>query len=151
MLPFELDTDASNTGLEAVLYQKSPTGNKVISNASRSLTPSEKNYPSFKLEFLTLKWAITDKFSDNLTGNKFTVYTDNNPLTHILTSAKLDATGQRWASSLADYNFDIVYKPGKTNIDADAMSRYPNERVEDNGNAVKITNEAVMAIGTRST
>ena len=42
-----------------------------------------------------------------------------------MTTPKLDATGQRWASELADYNFTIRYKPGKHNIEADALSRFP--------------------------
>ena len=58
-------------------------------------------------------------------GGQFDVYTDNNPLTYILTSAKLDATGQRWVASLANYNFQIFYKSRKTNVEADALSRIP--------------------------
>ena len=48
---------------------------------------------------------------------------DNNPLTYILTSAKLDAIGQRWVASLADYDFTIHYQSGKQNIEKDALSR----------------------------
>ena len=48
---------------------------------------------------------------------------DNNPLTYILISAKLDATGQRWVADLACYDFDIQYRSGKENIDADALFR----------------------------
>ena len=65
----------------------------MIAYASRSLSPSERNYPAHKLEFLALKWAITDKFHEYLYGAKFQVFTDNNPLTYVLTTAKLDATG----------------------------------------------------------
>ena len=49
--------------------------------------------------------------------------TDNNPLTYVLTTAKLDATGQRWVAQLSNYNFSIQYKPGKNNTDADSLSR----------------------------
>ena len=44
-----------------------------------------------------------------------------------MTAPKLDATGQRWVAELADYTFDIKYKPGKHNIEADALSRLPLE------------------------
>lgn len=87
------------------------------------MSKSEKNYPTHKLEFLALKWAITEKFSDYVMGQTFSVYTDNNPLPYILTSAKLDATGHRWVAALSAYQFSITYKPGKTNTDADALSR----------------------------
>ena len=53
------------------------------------------------------------------------MFTDNNPLTYILTTAKLDATGQRWVANLANYTFSIKYKSGKSNVDADALSRNP--------------------------
>ena len=53
------------------------------------------------------------------------VCTDNNPLTYILTTAKLDATGQRWVASLANYDFKVKYRSGKQNIDADSLSRIP--------------------------
>ena len=88
-----LHTDASGEGLGAVLHQQQDGVNRVISYASRSLSKAEKNYPVHKLEFLALKWAVTEKFHDYLYGNEFTVMTDNNPLTYVLSSAKLDATG----------------------------------------------------------
>lgn len=85
-----------------------------------------KNYPAHKLEFLALKWAVVDKLHDYLYGNSFTVRTDNNPLTYVLSTAKLDATSHRWLASLANYNFSIQYRSGKTNTDADALSRLPS-------------------------
>ena len=124
-LPFFLTTDASSLGLGAVLYQKQDGVDKVIAYASRGLRPTEKNYPAHKLEFLALKWAITDKYHDYLYGNTFDVYTDNNPLTYVLSKAKLDATGHRWLAALSAYNFTINYKPGKSNSDADGLSRRP--------------------------
>ena len=123
--PFELHTDASTKGLGAVLYQDQGGVKRVIAYASRSLSRSEKNYAVHKLEFLALKWAITEKFYDYLYGNNFIVFTDNNPLTYVLSSAKLDATGQRWISSLAEFNFTISYRPGLKNGDADSLSRIP--------------------------
>ena len=47
---------------------------------------------------------------------------DNNPLTYVLSTAKLDATGHRWVAALSNYTFSIIYKPGKGHHDADALS-----------------------------
>ena len=123
--PFQVHTDASSTGLGAVLYQRQDGKERVVAYASRSLKPAEKNYPAHKLEFLALKWAITEKFHDYLYGSKFEVLTDNNPLTYILTSAKLDATGQRWVAALSAYNFTLTYRCGTQNAHADGLSRIP--------------------------
>ena len=124
--PFVLHCDASEKGLGAVLYQKRDGKARVISYASRTLTDAEKNYHlhSGKLEFLALKWAVTERFSDYLCyGPPFTVFTDNNPLTYVMSSAKLNATGLRWVADLSNYQFTIRYRPGKLNGDADGLSR----------------------------
>jgi transposase InsO family protein len=76
-----------------------------------------------KLELAGLKWAITEKFRDYLIGSQFTVYTDNNPLCYVMTSAKLGATEQRWVAQLSQFRFDIVYQPGRQNGAADGLSR----------------------------
>ena len=123
---FQLHTDASELGLGGVLYQADHMGVlKVIAHASRSLSQMERNYPAHKLEFLALKWAVTDCFHEYLYGGKFDVYTDNN--TYILSSAKLDTCRQRWVTPLVNYDFRLFYKVGKTNIEADALGRIPRE------------------------
>ena len=65
-LPFILHTNSSLEGLGAVLYQVHNGVKRVIAYASRSVNKTEMNYPVHKLEFLALKWAITDKFHDYL-------------------------------------------------------------------------------------
>ena len=72
-------------------------------------TPSktEHKYLAHTLEFLALKWAITEQFHKYLNANNFVMCTDNNPLAYILTSAKLHATGHWWVGSLAHYNFTL--------------------------------------------
>ena len=79
---FQLHTDASELGLRGVLYQADDKGRlMVIANASRSLSQMERIDPVHKLEFLALKLAFIDCFHEYLYGDKFDVYTDNNPLT----------------------------------------------------------------------
>lgn len=74
------------------------------------------------LEFLALKWAMAEKFQEYLLGHKCLVRTDNNPLSY-LTTAKLGATEQRWAAELTVFDFEIQYRSGKDNQNADALSR----------------------------
>ena len=117
--PFKLHIDASTTGLDAFLYQEQDWNNQVIGYASWPLSKSEFCYPAHKLEFLALKWV----FTKYLHGNTFTVYSNNNPLTYVLIIAKLDVTGHWWIFNLAKFNFTIHYHLGKSNVNADTLSR----------------------------
>ena len=84
----------------------------VVAYASRRLKPTEKNmhnYSSRKLDLLALKWSVTEKFKDHLLGSKFTVFTDNNPLTH-LDNAKLGAMEQGWVADLAPFDFELKFR-----------------------------------------
>ncbi len=105
--PFIVTTDGVREGLGAVLYQEQDGLERVIAYASRGLRPSERNYPAHKLEFLCLKWALADKLKDYLYGNTFEVRTDNNPLTYVTHTAKLDATSHRWLAALSTFNFEV--------------------------------------------
>ena len=113
--PFILETDVSLKDLGAVLSQKGDDNEiLVVTYASRSLRPSEKSmrdYSSAKIELMALKWSVCDKFKDYLLGSKFTVFTDNNPLCYIK------------SSELVLYDFDIIYRTGKSNLVADVLSR----------------------------
>ena len=112
---FKLHTDASENGLGAVLYQKQEDGTDcVIAYASWTLSKSERNYDAHKLGFLALKWSVTERFHEYLYGGHFEIYMDNNPLTYILTTAKLDATGQRWVASLSQLQFQNFLQEWKT-------------------------------------
>ena len=87
------------------------------------------NYSSVKLELLALKWAVTEKLRDYLLGSKFTIYTDNNPLTYVKES-KLRVAQIRCPSKLALFDFDIKYRSGKPNQAADALSHCPKTENE---------------------
>ena len=124
--PFLLETDASKQGLGAVLYQKQSDGHyHPVAFGSHSLTPSEKNYHSSKLEFLMLKWSITEHFKEYLAYSPFVVRTDNNLLTYVLTMPNLDATGHQWVGVLASFQFKLENQKGADNGAADVLSRVP--------------------------
>ena len=93
--------------------------------ASRALSRSESYYLAHKLEFLALKWAVTESFQEYLYGNTFTSYSDNNPLTYFLTTTKLDAMEHRWIAKLAKFKFKVYYQSENLNMEADALSRIP--------------------------
>ena len=120
---FLLETDASKEGLGTVLSQKQEDGwFHLVAYGSRALTTHEKNYHSMKLEFLALKWAVTEHFKEYLLYQPFLVRTNNNPLTYIMSTPNLDATGHHWVSALAKYNFQLEYQKGRDNAAADALS-----------------------------
>ena len=124
--PFLLETDASKEGLGVVLSQKQDDGcYHPVVFGSRTLMPSEQNYHSSKLEFLALKWSVTDHFKEYLAYTLFTVHTDNNPLTYVLTTPKLDATGHRWVRALASSEFTLEYQKGSDNATTDTLSQVP--------------------------
>lgn len=98
----------------------------MVAHASRTLTLAEQKYHfhSGKLEFIALKWAITKWFRGYLYYSPhFTVFSDNDPLSYILTTPKLDFTRLRWVCELSDFQFTVKYKPGPLNRDADGLSR----------------------------
>ena len=124
--PFLLEMDASKEGLGAVLSQKQDNGRfHPVAFSSRSLTPTKKDYHSSKLEFLALKWGITEHFREYLAYAPFMVKTDNNPLTYVLTTPNLDATGLCWVGALASFEFKLEYQKGLENGAADALSCIP--------------------------
>ena len=124
--PFLLETDASKEGPGAVLSQKQGNGHyHPVTFGSCSLTPSEKNYHSFKLEFLTLKWSVMEHFKEYLAYLPFVVRMDKNPLTYVLTMPNLDATGHWWVSALASFQFKLEYQKGANNGATDALSWVP--------------------------
>ena len=83
-----------------------------------------------------------------LYGSTFNVHTDNNPLTYVLTTAKLDAASHHWVGKLANYNFRLHYGVGKANIEADALSRvsWPGCMPDSSGTHLKVTAAAVWAV-----
>ena len=119
-----LSCDASRNGLGTVLDQEQDDMKfRPVAFASRRTSATEKQYPIHKLEFLSLKWSVTEKFKHYLRTKPFLCYTDNNPLRYVFNTGKLDATAQRWVAQLEPYDLIVKYKPGVTNTVADALSR----------------------------
>ena len=111
--PFLMETDVSKDGLRVALSQKQADGcYHPVAYSSRALMPHEKNYHLTKLEFLALNWAVTGHFKEYLPYQPFLVNTDNNPLTYIIMTPNLDATGHQWVGALVQFNFKLEYQKG---------------------------------------
>ncbi|XP_062698374.1 uncharacterized protein K02A2.6-like [Aedes albopictus] len=120
--------DASPVGLGAVLIQFSDPNNdfhpRVVSYASKSLSPTEKRYCQTEKEALALVWAV-ERFSVYLLGRKFELETDHKPLEVIFGSTSRPcARIERWLLRLQAYTFVVRYRKGSENV-ADSLSRLP--------------------------
>lgn len=114
----------ATVALDLCCCKSRKAGYRPIAYASRGLRHTERNMAnssSMKLEFLVLTRATTEKFREYLLRHKCAVYTDNNPLS--LLTMKLGSTEQRCAAQLTSFDFKIKYWSGKSNKNADALSR----------------------------
>ena len=123
--PFRLYTDASNTGLGAILAQVQEGKERIICCASRSLSKSERNYSTTKKECLAIIWGIKN-FRSYLLPRHFEIFTDHYSLQWLKSMKSEDAMLSRWAASLEDYDFEIKHRPGKKQGHVDALSRLMN-------------------------
>src|ERR1044071_9298639 len=122
---FIIYTDASGTGLGAVLAQKNGEGKEgVIAYASKSLNKAEQNYSVTDQECLAVIWAIKH-FQHYLGLKPFQVVTDHSALKWLQTSKIPTGRRARWMMFLQQFDFEIVHRPGKANANADALSRVP--------------------------
>ncbi|KRX22547.1 Retrovirus-related Pol polyprotein from transposon, partial [Trichinella nelsoni] len=120
---FLVDVDASEDAIGAVLSQqgdKGPPG--VVAYASRSLSRAERSYCATRREMLALVWA-THHFRPYLYGRKFTARTDHNSLKWLRNFREPEGQVARWLEKLAEFDFEVVHRPGKKHQNADALSR----------------------------
>ena len=99
---------------------------RVVSCQSRQMKPAEKNYPVHDKVLLAMHYALI-KFRLYLLGERtFALYTDHASLRTAMKSPHLSQRMARWLSFFSEYSFVVHYKPGKTDILADALSRRPD-------------------------
>jgi hypothetical protein len=120
--PFVLSTDASNEAIGAVLSQGSIGKDLPIAYASRTLNNAERNYPTIEKELLAIVWGCKH-FRPYLYGRKFTIVTDHRPLTWIFSVKDPSSRLLRWRLRLEEFDYEVIYKKGSENRNADALSR----------------------------
>lgn len=131
---FIIQTDSSDSGLGACLSQEQQEEGEVriIAFASRTLRGPEKNYTVTEKETLAIIFALKT-WRTYVLGRPLILKTDHKALTFLLSCRLLSARLTRWILFLQEYQFSIEYCPGKENIVADTLSRFPedlNEKVE---------------------
>ncbi|CAM5146816.1 unnamed protein product, partial [Eretmochelys imbricata] len=121
--PFMVFTDASDTGLGAVLMQEDGKGERhPIVYLSKKFLPREPHYAAIEKECLAMVRALK-KLEPYLFGRHFTVYTDHSPLTWLHQMKGANTKLLRWSLLLQDYDMDVVHVKGRANMIADALSR----------------------------
>ena len=146
--PYILETDASIQGLGAILSQEQDGRIHPVAYASRSLSPQERNYGITELETLAVVWAISH-FKSYLYGHSVTVYTDHSAIKAILETPSPTGKHARWWTKVYGSGVKqvhIVHRSGKTNTNADALSRNPLPLTQD----VCSDNEDVQVAAVRS-
>ena len=119
---FILSTDASQTGIGAVLKQEHDGMKMPVMYISRKLKPAETRYSTIERECLALVWA-TKRLHPYLYGREFILETDHQPLFFIDRSKIDNDRIMRWALTLQEYRYSIRVVKGKDNTTADFLSR----------------------------
>src|SRR5436190_20579113 len=134
--PFILTTDASGIAVGGILSQGEINKDRPIAYASRTLTDNELKYDTYEKEALAIVYCVKH-FRPYLYGRKFTLVTDHKPLTWFRNAQDANMRILRWRLKLAEYDYDVVYKAGKTNVNADALSRNPIDLAETDCKIIK--------------
>ena len=122
----EIYTDASNYGMSAILGQIHNDKHVVICYSSKMFNATQLNYSISEKECCALIYAV-QKYRHYIYGSHFTVYTDHNPLKYITKIKNPNGRLMRYSMILQEYDFEVLYKPGKRHQNADTLSRYPFE------------------------
>jgi hypothetical protein len=121
--PFMIFTDASATGLGAILSQKDDEGReRVVRYASRRTSDSERNYSATNLECLGVVWAVKH-FRKYVTGTHFQIITDHSAIKSLMKTINPQGQTARWIIELQNYDFEIIHKAGRTHSNVDTLSR----------------------------
>jgi hypothetical protein len=128
--PLLITTDASNCAVGAMLSQMAEDGSeRPVAFESKKLNDAQINYPTYEKELYAIIYAL-EKWGHYVRSSPFTtlIVTDHQPLKHVTSFEPASQRQCRWNAFLSSFNYEIVYRPGKSNSVADALSRRPDYR-----------------------
>ncbi|HBS53334.1 MAG TPA: hypothetical protein DD806_04965 [Flavobacterium sp.] len=96
-----------------------------ITFLSRTLNKTEESYATNEKEMLAIIWSLNTLRNFLYGSRKILIFTDHQPLTFALSNKNTNSKMKRWKAILEEYNYELKYKPGSTNVVADALSRLP--------------------------
>ena len=129
--PLVLSSDASSFGAGACLTQNQSGDVRVIAYASTTFNSAQLNYSTIEQELAAIRWSV-HAFRGFIMGVKFILYTDHRPLIFMSNMSKQNTRIIRTMNELAEYDFDVRFRPGRDNFVADTMSRlYTPPEIED--------------------
>ena len=143
-LPYTVHTDASGFAIGAALMQDHGSGLQPIAFISHKMIPAEQRYATHEQELLAIVSALR-QWRHFLYGRRFTIITDHHSLTHFQKQQNLSLRQARWSEFLQNYEFDIVYKPGSSNVVADALSRRHDLELTSHSN----TSNSINTVNTK--
>ena len=120
----KVQCDASGWNTGAVLLQRANEHDawKPVAFTSQRMNSHEVNYAIHDKEMLAVVHALKE-WRELLRAGPFTIETDHKNLEYFKTKRSLNERQTRWAQLLSEFNFTLVYRPGKENVLADALSR----------------------------
>ena len=134
-LPISIETDASQSGLSAVLLQEG----RPISFMSKALTNTQSRYSNIEREILGVVTGV-EHFHQYLFGRQFTLYTDHKPIENLVLKPLVDTSPrvQRLMLHLSQYNMNVQYKAGKYLLLSDCLSRLSNPATQEEDESLNL-------------
>ena len=148
-----IECDSSGYAVGGTLMQKVDGLWHAVAYFSKKHSSAESNYPIHDKEMLAVVRCIRE-WRTELAGQHFEVWSDHRNLAYFRKKQHLGERQMRWAYELNDFSFEIVHKPGREQVQSDALSRReqdtPNDMNDDrimnrhhqllegDGNALKV-------------
>lgn len=130
--PTMVETDSSGYALGGILTQEDENANRyVVAYHSQRLTPEEYNYEIHDKEMLAIIRCLEAWRGELKSCGRFTILTDHRNLKYFMTRQRLTERQSRWAGELAEFDFQLQYRPGSLNGAADALSRREQDKPRD--------------------